>query len=493
VIAKTRKLTLLATAVIVLGLVVAGFLPLYLVTPQVVLASPDTLTLRPESAGDSTELTPFPAATANWDCVNEVTSDGDSTYVYTDSNQFRSDLYNVANTAQTGNINSVTVWAKVRGEKATNDVAKTLIKTNGVIYEGAPQDVTTGYSDISTSYYQNPQSTATWTWDEVNLLQAGCSLKRAGPGQQTRCTQVWVAVDYTPPGPPTVDAVALYQSDESTLITPGGSMDPQVEYAVKVTVTDSDTLDDVNEVKVTIFYDSAGTDPTAPGISDTQTCAIITWTKGSGWAIDPSAGTTWVLVSASCKVPSDMGQTTGDWWAHFKPGKVATESGAADDWDIYAKATDAAAGSGELYARDYEMNWYGEITVNTASVDWGTVVLGSDFAANEQTGISVTYIANGAYNQQVKASSPWGTVPNQVTLNEAGNPGAGEFSLKADDTATLAAAVLVLSSGYTTFDTGTQTGESGNTESSNTLWLKLGPSGIPAVTYSGTIYYGIAQ
>jgi len=469
--------------------------------------------------------------------------------------------------------------------------------------------------------------------------------------------------------PPTVDAVALYQSDESTLIIAGGSMDPQVEYAVKVTVTDADTLNDVNEVKITIFYDSAGNDPVVPGTSNTQTCAIITWTKGSGWTIDPSASTTWVLVTASCKTPT-MTATTGDWWAHFKPAKVATMSGAADDWDIYAKATDAAAGSGELYARDYEMNWYGEITVNTASVDWGTVALGSDFVDNEQTDISITYIANGTYNKQVKASSPWVAPPDQVTLNEAGNPGDGEFSLKAGNTlffddfsgdlsqwnihidtdvaitasygnpapsleisggitsspfgfaaigsdatytgfqdgiieadvypATVALPeiifrgdysansgykgrwdcrsgnetpwvkppysgwgsfgaevarfgianqwqkaklvidgstfkiysnddlkstvtdtqysgpgeiglanhygtyarfdnvrvrtyVTVLSADYTTFDSGAQMGEGGNTEGSNTLWLKLGPSGIPDATYNGTIYYRIAQ
>jgi len=40
--------------------------------------------------------------------------------------------------------------------------------------------------------------------------------------------------------------------------------------------------------------------------------------------------------------------------------------------------------------------------------------------------------------------------------------------------------------------TGTQTGESGVASGTHTLWLKLGALGIPAVRYSGTIYYGIA-
>ena len=136
------------------------------------------------------------------------------------------------------------------------------------------------------------------------------------------------------------------------------------------------------------------------------------------------------------------------------------------------------------------MNWYGEISVNTGSVDWGTVSLGSDFDANSQTGISVTYVCNGNYNQQVKSDGSWSGGATSLTLNAAGTPGVAEFSLKADDTATLPSAALV-STGYVTIDSGTQTGEAGNTETANTLWLKMGASGIPAVTYSGTIYYQI--
>lgn len=138
------------------------------------------------------------------------------------------------------------------------------------------------------------------------------------------------------------------------------------------------------------------------------------------------------------------------------------------------------------------MNWYGEVTVNTPGVNFGTVSLGSDFSANPKTGISVTYVCNGSYNQQVKVSAPWTGSGNSVPLNAAGSPGEGEFSLKAADAASLSSAILV-STNYVTVDTGTQTGESGNTVSTNTLWLKLGALGFPAVTYSGTIYYGIAQ
>ena len=296
----------------------------------------------------------------------------------------------------------------------------------------------------------------------------------------------WVTWEAT--SAPTVDTLALYQSDESTLINPGGSMDPLVEFAVKVTVTDANKLDDITQVKLTIFYDSVGNDPSAPGTSNTQTCAIITWSSVSGWSIDPSVATTWVLVTGSCKTPVLSG-TTGNWWFHFKPGKVATKSGAADNWDLYAKATDGASLTGDRYARDYEMNWYGEITVNTGSISWGTVSPGC--SNNISPVVNITYICNGNYAEQIKTSQNWTSASGNVTLNTTGNPGAGEFSLKADDDDTIADAVQVLSASYTTFDTGTQTTEAGSAENNNHLWLSLG-LGIPVDTYSGTIYFGIA-
>jgi len=273
------------------------------------------------------------------------------------------------------------------------------------------------------------------------------------------------------------------------------AMTPQQEWTtITVPVQDPDTLADVNEVKVKLFYDSAGTNPDEAGFSAAvQTCAILTWTRGGApWTIAP-ASTTWAINTAGCSKPLDSA-TQGDWVFSFKVGKVASHSPGTDNWDIYAKATDSISGIGEDYLRDKEMNWYGEITVNTAGVDWGTVGTGSGFTDDTTNRVtaSVTYICNGNFNKQIKASSPWGSSPT-VTLNPSGTPGAGEFSLKADDDLTLADAALV-STSYATFGTGTQTDESGVTEVNNGIWLKTGSSGITTgVSYDGTIYYGITQ
>ena len=92
----------------------------------------------------------------------------------------------------------------------------------------------------------------------------------------------------------------------------------------------------------------------------------------------------------------------------------------------------------------------------------------------------------------MKSSGSWSGSGKSVILNTAGSPGAGEFSLKADDTVVLGSAVIV-NINYITIGTGTQTAESGYTASANTLWQKLGASGIPAVTYSGASFFEISQ
>ena len=280
--------------------------------------------------------------------------------------------------------------------------------------------------------------------------------------------------------PPTVGTISISPS----------SMTPQEEWTnITISVTDYNTLADVNKVNVTVFYDAAGNDPSAPGTADVQTCAILTWTRGGSpvWSLDPT-NTTWAINTGGCSNASDS-LTTGNWVFSFKVGKVATYSPGSDDWDIYAKATDSISQTGDNYLRDVEMNWYGEIAVETSNISWGTVTPG---CSNETSPVvNITYICNGNYAEQIKTSQNWTSTSGNVTLNTTGSPGTGEFSLLADDDDTIADAVQVLSASYTTFDTGTQTTEAGNVESNNHLWLSLGLD-IPIDTYSGTIYFGIA-
>jgi hypothetical protein len=140
------------------------------------------------------------------------------------------------------------------------------------------------------------------------------------------------------------------------------------------------------------------------------------------------------------------------------------------------------------------MNWYGEVSVNTVDVDWVGIAPGSDFSsATKQTDISVVYIANGVYYQKAASTTNWTSTKGNAALNTGGTPGNWQFSLKAYNTDNLTAATLVnVYPTYITIGSGNQTGESGSTIATNTLWLKLGAT-IPSVTFSGTLYYVIGN
>jgi hypothetical protein len=276
-------------------------------------------------------------------------------------------------------------------------------------------------------------------------------------------------------------------------------MTPQVEYYVQVHVTDANTLADLDTVKIWIYYDADGVfnsgDKVDPG--NTSTGAVLTWTTPSTWSITPTGGgTTWTQNTSTA--PTLTG-SSGDFKFNFQPGKVANASPGVAEWHIYAEAfdgTDTATGN----QTGREMNWYGEITVNTPNVNWGAVDAGMDFGddtASENGSISVKYLANGAYDEQVSANSSWtGTPSGTATLNISGSPSANEFSLKADDTGTLPSGsngLVTVNPTYLTIDnTGIQTGEAGDTVATNALWLKLGTP-FTAATYSGTIYYQIVN
>lgn len=302
---------------------------------------------------------------------------------------------------------------------------------------------------------------------------------------------------------PTITSVEVIPSEGGSAVT---SMTPGTAYKAKIVVTDANTVDDIAQVRVAIVFDSGDSDPTDdPGeTGNTHTLACLKWVKSTDtWSISPTGGTpptTWSITPGSCVKPADMTLSTGTWEFYFTVGKVATEGtgGAGQDgWDLFGEVKDEDTPVEMWGDRDLAMEWYGEVTVNTASVDWGSVSPGMDFAEgdpSEETNISVTYLANGDYDEKVAASQNWTSASGNATLETTGNPSADEFSLKADDTGTLTSAVLVQASpSYATIDdTGTQTDDDGEDVTTNSLWLKLGTPFIEA-TYTGTIYYQVAN
>jgi hypothetical protein len=293
---------------------------------------------------------------------------------------------------------------------------------------------------------------------------------------------------------PTVTAVQTYSDVGLTSVA--NSLTPQVYYFLKVTAGDGNTIDDIDQIDVQVFYDSLGSDPAAPGSGDPQDCGILTWDKDGGgneWTIDSGTGTTWTILTANCTKPADMDVGLDDWVFVFMVGKVATESVGADDWDLYGEATDGS-GSGDMYNRDKEVLWYGEISTS-ATAPFGGVNNGSGFAddTNEVSDISVTYICNGDYDQQVKSDTTWDGASFTADYDSTGTcDDSQEFSLMAYVSDTFGSAVQVDTIGVSIDNTATQTDEDGDDVTTNTLWLKIALV-FSNDTYSGNIVYIIAD
>jgi hypothetical protein len=282
--------------------------------------------------------------------------------------------------------------------------------------------------------------------------------------------------------PPLINSVGLYTTaDVSTT-----AMDPTVEYWIKVDVTDNQTLEHLTSVQVTIYYDADGDHTPVPTSVDNQTCAIITWTPVNTWTLtNMGAGSTW---SSHAGVTPTLTNNTGTFVFHFVPGKVATENAGSDDWDVYAEATDAAAGEDGETLTGLDMNWYGEINTVTASVDFGSVSLDTE---DEAGPLSATYICNGAYSQQAKTDAQWVNGSYTIDLETAATPDDNEFTLWISEDGN-GSQDLQLSAAYQDVDAGeTITTEDGNLQDETYLWLTLGPSGIPSGTYTGDINFAI--
>ena len=168
-----------------------------------VLPTASTETLRPNAAGDATNITyQYPDSDEHWDKVDEESADDFSTHVNTKTTGYYMDLYNIPNhSAGSGTVNSVTVYFRFSGDSngaGYIGYAKAAIKTNGTVYDGS-EESTTGNTFVNESYQwtTNPDTGSAWTWAEIDALQIGVSLKSETGSSFAYCTQVYAVVNYT--------------------------------------------------------------------------------------------------------------------------------------------------------------------------------------------------------------------------------------------------------------------------------------------------------
>ena len=175
-------------------------------------------------------------------------------------------------------------------------------------------------------------------------------------------------------------------------------MTPQTEYALKIDISDADKLSDIAQIEVILKTNS--TDISAANSMTDK--ATYLWTPSGEWQFNGPANSTWSINATASSRPATLGGTSGIWWLHFTPGKVARESAA---WDIYVEVTDKADAAVNNTKCNYAMMWYGEISLIDAPYSFGDISLNSENIAIVDTdnAVNVTVIANGNYKLKSKS------------------------------------------------------------------------------------------
>jgi hypothetical protein len=154
------------------------------------------LTLRPNGAGATTQLTPTTGN--NYACVDEAVAD-DADYVYCPytSTQTKKDTYALPNhSSESGTINSVKVYGRM-GTSATGNNANLIVRVGSTDYASADIAISSGWALKSNTWTTSPATSAAWTWTEIDSLEAGVQLKSTFYSTYGMCSQLYVEVDYT--------------------------------------------------------------------------------------------------------------------------------------------------------------------------------------------------------------------------------------------------------------------------------------------------------
>jgi hypothetical protein len=156
-------------------------------------ASPDTVTLNPNGNGSYIEWTLVDST--HWGATSDSS---DATFVQTVDN-VKMEQVHLADTSQTGTINSVTAYARALAYgSGTSEQFKIRWDTHAVLYESGAKSVSrsafTNYNEIRTV---NPYTSAAWTWTEVNALQIGARATNLAADEDISVSKFWAVVDYT--------------------------------------------------------------------------------------------------------------------------------------------------------------------------------------------------------------------------------------------------------------------------------------------------------
>lgn len=154
------------------------------------------LTLRPNGAGDHTDLSGSGGSGANWERVSDENDDSGVSNNYNGTTKY--DLYETENPGVSGTINKITIYN--RGKNLTTPYiygyVTPLLKIGGNEYRGTEQAMSYFLTNYSHEWENNPDDSLPWEFTDIESLQIGVELRYQS--NKPYCVEVWVVVDYAP-------------------------------------------------------------------------------------------------------------------------------------------------------------------------------------------------------------------------------------------------------------------------------------------------------
>jgi hypothetical protein len=188
---------------------------------------------------------------------------------------------------------------------------------------------------------------------------------------------------------PVLGAISLTDDSDVTAT----DVDPEATYKVKFTVSDSNTLDDLDDIVVDVYYETQAA-------VDIRRSYTFTWTEGAGSTPFASSPSGYVVSSVTPTAAEEL-TSSFNFELHFRLDGVAVPSGGSTTWHIDVTVTDDAPTTVSDTTTVFDVNLFHSIGVSTSTIAFGSATPGDPLTKQS---VTVTFTANSEVNVDVQGA-----------------------------------------------------------------------------------------
>lgn len=174
---------------------------------------------------------------------------------------------------------------------------------------------------------------------------------------------------------------------------PVTTVDPEATYKVKFSVSDSNTLDDLDDIVVDIYYETQSA-------VDIRRSYTFTWTEGAGSTPFVSSPSGYVVSSVTPTAAEEL-TSSFNFELHFSLDGVAVPSGGATAWHIDVTVTDDEPSTVSDTTTVFDVTLFHSINVSTSTIAFGSATPGGTLTKQS---VTVTFTANSEVNVDVQGA-----------------------------------------------------------------------------------------